>query len=206
MEKNKKRCRYINESYTDIYLSIPTIITGLILLNIYKTLALEILYICYLYLVGKVFITIRKTRKKNDNIVLNGIPNKCEITSFQILKYDHTLLENIGPYYYGERSMKFNREVFKLVLKIENNEDDYYSDILFTRLLHKVNCNTIYTLNDEIYPLLIKEKNSVGKYSYNSNKIDEYIQLRLLRGYNLAFNTLIPIAILSIAIIQILLK
>ena len=111
MKKYYKRCRTINESYTDIYLSIPGILTISILFVIgCVTILLKIadgnfriseisingiigslpfLLLCFLYIYSafNVFITIRDNRKKNDNIILNGLQYECEIIGFQRIKY-----------------------------------------------------------------------------------------------------------------------
>ena len=90
MKKNYKRCRYINESYTDIYLSIPGILATSILFiigcvtvllkiadgniiidkmavsRILASLHFLLIFFLYFYAFLKIFITIKDNRGKND--------------------------------------------------------------------------------------------------------------------------------------------
>lgn len=104
--ENVKRCRYINESYTDIYFSILIILDEHILFAILLTnnmkftnnsnnfrvlagtaLPCLIIYIPYLCILFKAFCTIRKYRKKSDNVILKGLPYKCELIGAQKIDY-----------------------------------------------------------------------------------------------------------------------
>lgn len=197
----EKRCRCINESYINIYLSIPVIQygIGLWVTTLRYSTSFLVLYILYLYLVINVFITIRSNRKKNDKIILNGVPYKCELIGIETSKYLYA-----GSY--GSR-YKIKKDVFKLILKYQygNKEKIYYSDILYIKGLHKVNCNTIYILNNELYPLLIREKNTVNNRECNSYIIDTNEWIKLLRTINFTAYLLLPIELGFVFIIKFLL-
>ena len=54
--------------------------------------------------------------------------------------------------------------------------------------LNKVKCNTIYILDNTIYPLLTKGENHLNK-EYDTDSIEAYGSLKLLRAFNIIFNT-----------------
>lgn len=76
----------------------------------------------------------------------------------------------------------------------------YYSDILYIRNLHKVNCNTLYILNDEIYPLLIKENKHLD-IEDNIETINSYKKIKLLRTVNFYFLRVVLASIVPILLV-----
>ena len=88
MNNKVKIFRTINESYTDIYLSIPGIVlaVGSMVSGIIRVSFL-ILVMLYFGLIIKVFLGLRKNRKNNDRIIQNGMPYKCEVIGVQIARY-----------------------------------------------------------------------------------------------------------------------